>query len=263
MLSIIFSVSLASLAIASPLSLLSTSVDLDPRKIHVDEMHARALANHPKDLVIDSADLHDFMEKNNGSDVIVYLQDERVYVPMTDVSLLDASEDKVGAKDGKSKRQYAAPCYGYNQWQARDAKSWWGPWETASSCTYTGLSQGTGVQGITWSKSVAVEVSAGIEFGVIKDILGISAGVSVTNTWTDGGKIDCTIPAGSVGQIWAQKYMGEANMWSITCQSCGISGQSCIGDWVERGFVKAPSDGSDPGRNMNTGCSTGSENVKC
>lgn len=209
MLSIIFSVSFASLAIASPLSLSSTSVDLDPRKIHVDEMHARALANHPKDLVIDSADLHDFMEKNNGSDVIVYLQDERVYVPMTDVSLLDASEDKVGAKDGKSKRQYAAPCYGYNQWQARDAKSWWGPWETASSCTYTGLSQGTGVQGITWSKSVAVEVSAGIEFGVIKDILGISAGVSVTNTWTDGGKIDCTIPAGSVGQIWAQKYMGE------------------------------------------------------
>ncbi|EXL39644.1 hypothetical protein FOCG_17756 [Fusarium oxysporum f. sp. radicis-lycopersici 26381] len=266
MLFAIFSLSLAGLtglAGASPLSLPSTSQDLPSRHIHGDEMHARALAHHPKDLVIDSKDLHDFMKNAAGSDAVVYLQDERVYVPMSNVSLLDTTEDKNDAHDSKPKRQIAAPCYAYNQWQARDAKSWWSPWETASGCLYTGLSDGTGVYGLTWSKSVAVEVRGGLDFSAVKDLLGISVGVSVTNTWTDGGRIDCQIPAHSVGQIWVQKYLGEANMWSMTCQSCGISGTKCIGDWVERGYVKAPSDGSDLSKNVNTGCSTGYDKVQC
>ncbi|KAK2667490.1 hypothetical protein RAB80_016681 [Fusarium oxysporum f. sp. vasinfectum] len=238
-----FLLALTSLGSASPTGLLTTSQDLHSREIHVDELHARALANHPKDLIIDSGDLNDYIKKHPNSDSVIYLKDKESFVPLSSVSVVEDKE----TKDGKSKRQYTGPCYVYDQWQARDSQSYWGPWETASGCLYTGLSEGSGTRTISWSKSVSVEVSGGLDWNPIKDVLGI----------------DCNIPAGSVGQIWAQKYLGEAHMWKRMCQSCGASGQKCLGDWEEAGFVKAPTDGSDPGKNLNTGCSTGNENVKC
>ncbi|KAF5722382.1 hypothetical protein FMUND_2894 [Fusarium mundagurra] len=250
---------LTGFASASPTGLLTTSHDLQAREIHADELHARALVNHPKDLIIDSGDLNDYIKKHPNSDSVVYLKDKQSFVPLSSVSVVEDKE----AKDDKSKRQYTGPCYVYDQWQARDSQSYWGPWETASGCLYTGLSEGSGTRTISWSKSVSVEVSGGLDWNPIKDVLGVSLGLAVTNTWTDGGKIDCNIPAGSVGQIWAQKYLGEAHMWKRMCQSCGASGQKCLGDWEEAGFVKAPTDGSDPDKNLNTGCSTGNENVKC
>ncbi|KAF5614631.1 hypothetical protein F25303_14058 [Fusarium sp. NRRL 25303] len=227
---------LAGFSSASPTGLLTTSHDLQAREIHADELHARALANHPKDLVIDSGDLNDYIKKHPNSDSVVYLKDKQSFVPLSSVSEV---EDK-DTKDDKSKRQYTGPCYVYDQWQARDSQSYWGPWETASGCLYTGLSEGSGTRTISWSKSVSVEVSGGLDWNPIKDVLGVSLGLAVTNTWTDG-----------------------AHMWKRMCQSCGASGQKCLGDWEEAGFVKAPTDGSDPGKNLNTGCSTGNDNVKC
>ncbi|KAF5987554.1 hypothetical protein FBULB1_1943 [Fusarium bulbicola] len=250
---------LTGFASASPTGLLTSSHDLQAREIHADELHARALVNHPKDLIIDSGDLNDYIKKHPNSDSVVYLKDKQSFVPLSSVSEVEDKE----TKNDKSKRQYSSPCYVYDQWQARDSQSYWGPWETASGCLYTGLSEGSGTRTISWSKSVSVEVSGGLDWNPIKDVLGVSLGLAVTNTWTDGGKIDCNIPARSVGQIWAQKYLGEAHMWKRMCQSCGVSGQKCLGDWEEAGFVKAPTDGSDPGKNLNTGCSTGNENVKC
>ncbi|KAF4445910.1 hypothetical protein F53441_10381 [Fusarium austroafricanum] len=252
---------LTGLGSTSPTGLLTNSHDLQSRTIHEDELHARTLSNHPKDLIIDSKDLDDYIKKHPDSDAIVYLKDKQSFVPMSSVSVLEENSETEG--NGKEKRQYSSPCYVYNQWQARDASSAWGPWEPASGCLYTGLSEGSGTRTISWSKSVSVEVSGGLDWNPIKDVLGVSLGIAVTNTWTDGGKIDCNIPAGSVGQIWAQKYIGEAKMWKRMCQSCGASGRKCLGDWEEAGFVKAPSDGSDPSKNLNTGCSTGNNDVKC
>ncbi|KAF4495894.1 hypothetical protein FAGAP_7971 [Fusarium agapanthi] len=223
---------LTGFASASPTGLLTGSHDLQAREIHADELHARALANHPKDLIIDSVDLNDYIKKHPNSDSVVYLKDKQSFVPLSSVSEVEDKE----TKNDKSK---------------------------PSGCLYTGLSEGSGTRTISWSKSVSVEVSGGLDWNPIKDVLGVSLGLAVTNTWTDGGKIDCNIPAGSVGQIWAQKYLGEAHMWKRMCQSCGVSGQKCLGDWEETGFVKAPTDGSDPGKNLNTGCSTGNDNVKC
>ncbi|KAL9570487.1 hypothetical protein ACKAV7_005375 [Fusarium commune] len=252
---------LTGLGSTSLTGLLTTSHDLQSRKIHDDELHARTLANHPKDLIIDSQDLDDYIKQHSDSDGVIYLKDKQSFVPMSSVSVLE--EDSETEDEGRAKRQFSSPCYVYNEWQARDAKSAWGPWEPASGCLYTGLSAGSGTRTISWSKSVSVEVSGGLDWNPIKDVLGVSLGVSVTKTWTDGGKIDCNIPAGSVGQIWAQKYIGEAHMWKRMCQSCGVSGRKCLGNWKEAGFVKAPSDGSDPAKNLNTGCSTGTKDVKC
>ncbi|KAJ3537139.1 hypothetical protein NM208_g6439 [Fusarium decemcellulare] len=241
---------LPALSVTSPTHFSDGGSPIQTRDDRADARHARTLAEHPKDLVLHSRDLYEFFKRNEGTDEVVYLQDKRVFVPMSSVSAPE-----------QSKRQVATPCWVHDQWDATDAKSEWGPWEPASECLYTGESEGGGVVGITWSKSVAVMNEAGLDWSPIKDVLKVSLGFSVTNTWTDGGKIDCTVPAKSVGQIWVQKYMGEAKMKKRRCQDCGAA--SDCRDWEDAGFIRAPSDGSDSTKNRNTGCSTGLEDVQC
>ncbi|KAM5360092.1 hypothetical protein ACJZ2D_014003 [Fusarium nematophilum] len=75
------------LSVTFPADFLESSGPLHAREISADARHARALSQHPADLVLHSRDLHGFFKRNAGTKDIVYLRDKRLFVPMSSVGL--------------------------------------------------------------------------------------------------------------------------------------------------------------------------------
>ncbi|KAI8808553.1 hypothetical protein BJ742DRAFT_853354 [Cladochytrium replicatum] len=147
---------------------------------------------------------------------------------------------------------------------------WWAPWKKASGCYYAGNSQGSSTFSMEWSSSESKEYSSGVSVsvgGAWKSIL--NANVGYNHGWTfgtsstKGGSYACTVPAGSVGQMWSQQAMGWSDgryrtctrkyvCGAITSDTCGAWSASIHQDWVLQ-----------DANNVNLGCSTGYDKVSC
>lgn len=111
------------------------------------------------------------------------------------------------------------------------------------------------------SSSLAIATSIGLDYKAIKDILSLTLGITVTQTWTESKTIRCTVKPSSVVQVWSQQYIAWGWFWSQTCpvdKRCG----GCAAEKV-LGGATAPAVNPNTGLHVNYGCSTGASKVKC
>ncbi|KAF1947177.1 hypothetical protein EJ02DRAFT_417773 [Clathrospora elynae] len=71
-------------------------------------------------------------------------------------------------------------CYTYASYWAEQVLTWWDPWSPCSRCAHTGMNLGGA--DLSWSFNVSVSENAGLDWSRINDMLGASAGVSLTTT---------------------------------------------------------------------------------
>ena len=217
-----------------------------------DEVHANVLKDLPSERIVQSHGLHQYFEENFGSNHTIYIADQQKWVDMGSVTVKQPSGNLTTRQTG---------CYGYTSTWAEQHQSFWGAWTASSGCLWTGYDPAGASMGISWSKSLSVEENAGLSWSTIASVLGASVGFGITTTWSHGGDQTCFIPGNSVGQIWAQNYLGWGWFWSASCFVCG-NDQYCDASYVNGGAT-APASSAQWGQGFNLGCSTGSNKVSC
>lgn len=202
--------------------------------------------------------MHEMLIKQ-GANHTIYISDEKAFVNLATVTRNLTSPGK-RILDGPN---CWAP-YHYTKTWAKQVQQFPGSWSPSSSCLWTGKSSAGGSQALSSSYSIGVTQNAGLDAKVIADILALSLGISVTQTWTETRTYTCNVDKNSVVQVWVQPYISWGWFWSQNCVNyqphCGKN--SCGGEYV-RGGATAPAKNPNTGQWLNYGCSTGQNHVKC
>ncbi|KAJ5854279.1 hypothetical protein N7534_006822 [Penicillium rubens] len=231
-----------------------TLSEMVPRNLTADEVHSNVMAYHPADRIVTSANLHQYFEANFGANHTIYLRDERKFVSMSTVRPVS----KMGPRDKRETGPCISP-WKYTKTYTKQTGQWYSNWQPASynpKCLYTGLSNAGGYSQMSYSFTSSISESAGLDWKVIADVLSVSLGLSVTQSWTHTSTWTCKVVPNSVVQVWAQPYVAWGWFWSHDCgdQLCG---DGCGPEYVNGGATAPVQD------HYNAGCSTGQENVKC
>ena len=222
------------------------------RTFSKDEVHTNVLKTLPSDRIIHSDGLHQYLRGNIGSNHTIYIPDQQKWALMSSVQVKQDSSNLTARQD---------QCFGYTSTWTDQTQSFWGAWTASSGCVYTGYDPAGASLGIDWGKSVSISENAGLGWSNIADVLSASVGFEVTTTWSNGGSQTCYVPGNSVGQIWAQNYLGWGWFWSASCFSCDY-GSYCDASYVDGGAT-APMSNWQWGTGFNLGCSTGYNMVSC
>lgn len=145
------------------------------------------------------------------------------------------------------------PIY-YTRYQMPQQGVWWSPWYPVSNCEYDYLGSGESFSmSYSWTYTYSVTVGLTANWGTISS----SFTIGVAESWGQTSTTTCTIPAGSVGQMWYQQKVAWGDMQQQNCKEQSAEGTTC-GSWSQNYRVNAPVPNS-----YNLGCSTGSSNVRC
>lgn len=148
----------------------------------------------------------------------------------------------------------------YTKTYTKQTGQWWDSWYPASSCLYTGYSDGGGSQAISTTKSTTITTTAALDWKIIADVLSANLGIWVAQGWSESRTYTCNVQANSVVQVWAQQYLAWGWFWSQQCYSNSACG-GCAGEYVNGGAT-APASAPN-GQKVNYGCSTGYDKVQC
>ena len=253
-----------------------------PGNLTLEDAHRNIMTNMPAHRIIKSDDLHQYFGDNYGANHTIYVPDERSFINLASVnlhipdeqSLLHALKPSASAEGGPTSAHAVARdhptlppiCYSYTPRWTPQTGQWFGAWKPASACYRNGLSSVQNGQTLQWQSSLSVAENFNLDYTIIADILTVSLGITVTETWTKSDVWTCDIPPYSVGQIWESTYVAWGWFWSQGCQKCTNAPSGCGGSFGYNpradGGATAPAI-NENGNPFQIGCSNGEANVKC
>jgi hypothetical protein len=159
-----------------------------------------------------------------------------------------------------------APCSSttYQNITVPQSGSWWGASAPASACLDTTLAPGGGSQSLAYSTSVSIAenpIVSVLGWGDLKDILGGTLGITVTETSTSTSTYNCPVLSDSVVQVWAAPFLAWGWFWVQECNSNSLcDGGTRCGPYTIFGAT-APAEDPISQESFNYECHNGYENV--
>lgn len=228
-----------------------------------EQIHNNIMKQFNKSRIIVSSEIANIVRSGNFSDRFVYVSDLRHFVDLSNVTLnVPIGETPMNKNKTIDKRQ-SCFCDTYTAWSASQGQWWWGSWNPASGCVYTGYDPNGASEAISTFWSTSMTSSTGLDFTFVADLIGASIELQLTVTNSNSETVTCNIPGYSVGQIWYQLIWGWGWISGQNYYNCGACGISPSGGSWGQGYGYAPALSYDGWWTQNIGCSTGYDRVQC
>lgn len=164
--------------VTDDLTLIGSSSEQAGRNYTKDEVHANVLQHYPRERIINSSSINQYIADNFGANHTIYVSDLEEWIPMSSVRKGNNSTQSLDKRTGGPN-----PCqYYYTTTWTEQTGQWPGAWYPVSSCSYNGLDSEEASTEIDWSSSYSIQESAGLSWDIIESVLSASLSVSVTET---------------------------------------------------------------------------------